>query len=89
MGKWKGIVLDRRKGMKVKLYDLETDETEQVNVAAKHPEVVQQIRNAMLESHKPSPFWDKGNKPLYNAKAACAVNNATSVPRAAKQQSAK
>jgi hypothetical protein len=28
MGKWKGIVLARRKGMKIKLYDLDTDEAE-------------------------------------------------------------
>jgi len=81
MGKWKGIVLDRRKGMDVELYDLESDEMEQVNVAAQHPEIVQQIRNAMQESHQPSPFWDKANKPLFNGRAACERNGVTFVPR--------
>jgi hypothetical protein len=44
-------------------------------------EVVDRIRKAMLEAHEPSPFWDKNNKPLYNAKAACELNGVPFVPR--------
>lgn len=81
LGKWKGLVLDRRKGMEIELYDLEADETEEVNVAHQYPEVVEQIRKAMLEAHEPSPFWDKNNKPLYNAQAACDLNGVTPMPK--------
>ena len=84
MGKWKGIVRDRRQGMDIELYDLEADEFEEVNVAALHPEMVECILNAMLESHEPSPFWDKANKPLYHAAAATELNGVEPLPRKSK-----
>jgi len=74
MGKWKGLINNMRSGMNIELYDLEADEGEQTNVAEQYPEVVDQIRKAMLESHEPSPFWDKSFNPMYNAEAACKVN---------------
>jgi arylsulfatase len=89
MGKWKGIVLDRRNGMQIELYDLEADETEEVNVAAQYPEVVEEIRKAMLEAHEPSPFWGKDNQPLYNGPAACELNGVTYVPRVPKKKKAQ
>jgi arylsulfatase A len=73
MGKWKGVVLDRRKGQKIELYDLSVDEGERQNLAGEYPEVVERIRTAMNEAHVPSPYWSKDNKPLYNAAAACKV----------------
>jgi arylsulfatase A len=73
MGKWKGVVLDRRKGQKIELYDLSVDEGEQQDLASEYPEVVERIRTAMNEAHVPSPYWNKDNKPLYNAAAACKV----------------
>jgi len=79
MGKWKGVVKDRRKGQKIELYDLSKDESEQNDVAGQYPEVVEQIRRAMNEAHVPNPFWDKTNRPLYNAKAACEVTGETYV----------
>ncbi|MEC8220224.1 MAG: sulfatase/phosphatase domain-containing protein, partial [Verrucomicrobiota bacterium] len=85
MGKWKGLVQDRRKGMEIELYDLDADEAEERNVAHQYPEVVDQIRKAMLEAHEPSAFWDKNNKPLYNAQAACDLNAVTYVPRLKKK----
>jgi arylsulfatase A-like enzyme len=86
MGKWKGIVLDRRKGMEIELYDLEADETEEVNVAHQYPEVVEAIRKAMLEAHEPNPFWDKGNQPLYNGYDACELNGVSFKPRGGKKK---
>ena len=65
MGHWKGIVKDRRDGMKVELYDLRTDEVEQVDVAEAYPLVVNQIRSIMEAAHEPNPYWDKDNKPLF------------------------
>jgi uncharacterized sulfatase len=86
MGKWKGLVQDRRKGMEIELYDLDADEAEERNLAHQYPEVVDQIRKAMLEAHEPSAFWDKNNKPLYNAQAACDLNAVTYAPRLKKKE---
>jgi len=79
-GKWKGVVVDRRKGMKIELYDVTRDAGEQADVASEYPEVVDRIRKLMISSHVPSPFWDKDNKPLFNAKAACEATSVTYVP---------
>jgi arylsulfatase A len=73
LGNWKGVVTDRRKGI-IELYDLSKDESEMTDLADQYPEIVERIRKAMLESHEPSPFWDKDNKPLYNVEAACKAN---------------
>ncbi len=59
MGNWKGVVVDRREGQTIELYDLTKDESEQTNLADQNPEVVEQIRRMMNESHDPSPLWDK------------------------------
>lgn len=74
MGKWKGIVLDRREGLNIELYDLSLDEFEQDDVSAQFPEVVDRIRRAMLEAHEPNLFWDMNNDPLFNYEAACRLN---------------
>ena len=68
--KWKGVVLDTRKGLKIELYDLSTDQGELKNVAKNHPAIVSKIEQMMRDSHIPNPFWDKANKPLFNAQAA-------------------
>ena len=81
MGKWKGIVLDRRQGMNIELYNLEIDQFEQANVAADYPKIVERIRRAMLESHTPSLLWDISNHPFYNLKVACELSGVTYVPR--------
>ncbi len=86
MGKWKGVVLDRRKGQKVALYDLSTDEGEQTDLADEFPEVVERILKAMNEAHRPNPFWSKDTKPLYNAAAACEVTGEKMVPKKKKQK---
>ena len=80
MGKWKGVVVDRRKGQEIELYDLYADGGEQRNVADEYPEVVERIRNTMNAAHVPSPFWSKDNRPLFNAPAACEATGATYVP---------
>ncbi|MGD7652190.1 MAG: sulfatase-like hydrolase/transferase [Verrucomicrobiales bacterium] len=59
IGKWKGVVVDRRKGQKIELYDLSADGGEQQDVADRYPEVVEGIRKKMNEAHVPSPLWDK------------------------------
>ena len=81
MGKWKGVVLDRRKGQKIELYDLSAEESEQKDLATEFPEVVERIRNAMNAAHEPNPFWSKDNKPLCDAKAACAITGEKFIPK--------
>ncbi len=76
MGKWKGVVVDRRKGQKIELYDLSVDESEQTDLASEYPEVVERIRKAMNEAHTPNPFWSKDNRPLYDSDAARAATGA-------------
>ena len=52
MGKWKGIVMDIRKGNnKMELYDLETDIKEEHNVASEYPEIVKKFHLLMEKSH--------------------------------------
>lgn len=89
MGKWKGVVADRRKGMKIELYDITKDQGEQSDVASEHPEVVDQIRKALIEAHVPNPYWAKDNKPLFNARAACDVNGVKPRPRKKKKNTKK
>ncbi|MBD8489510.1 arylsulfatase [Echinicola sp. CAU 1574] len=55
MGKWKGIRKDIFKdNMEIELYDLEADPQEQDNVAAAHPEIVDQIQEIMKKEHHSS-----------------------------------
>lgn len=70
-GKWKAVVLDRRKGLTIELFDVIADEGEQNNLAQQHPEVVEEIHQMMQDAHVKNPFWDKDFSPLYNADAAC------------------
>lgn len=88
-GKWKGVVADRRGGMKIELYDVTKDEGEQVDVASEHPEIAERIRLIMNKAHVPSPFWDKDNKPLFDAEAACKATGATYVPPKPKRKKEK
>ncbi|MCI0489530.1 MAG: arylsulfatase [Blastocatellia bacterium] len=55
MGRWKAI----RKGIdrRIKLYDLDTDEGENFDLAAQHPDVVELFREMMRESHTESDIW--------------------------------
>lgn len=86
MGKWKGVVQNLRKGQKIELYDLSADEGERKNLADQYPEVVERLRQEMDAAHVPSPFWKRDTKPLYNAKAACAVTGETYVPPVKKKK---
>ncbi|MBX2874017.1 MAG: arylsulfatase [Saprospiraceae bacterium] len=70
-GKWKAVVLDRREGFNIELYDVKADQSEQENVAHLHPKIVEEIRTMMKDAHIKNPFWDKENLPLFNADAAC------------------
>lgn len=81
MGKWKGVVRNRRAGQKVELYDLSADEGEQTDVADQYPEVADRIRKVMNAAHVPSPFWSKDTRPLFNAEAACKVTGEKFVPK--------
>lgn len=74
-GKWKAVVLDRREGLNIELYDVKADQSEQNNVAKQYPEVVNEITTMMKEAHVKNLFWDKDNSPLFNADAACKVNS--------------
>ncbi|MEA3364537.1 MAG: arylsulfatase [Candidatus Hydrogenedentes bacterium] len=58
MGKWKGIRLGA-KG-KLQLYNLEKDTTEENDVAAQFPEVVQKIEKIMMEAVTPHPRYPVG-----------------------------
>jgi arylsulfatase A len=89
MGKWKGVVLDRRKGQKIELYDLSADEGEQQDLASEFPEVAERIRIAMNKAHVLSPYWGRDNKPLYNAEAASKVTGEKFVPKKSKKKKKK
>ncbi len=55
LGKWKGIRKNIFEGnMAIELYDLETDLREQKDVAAQHPEIVQQMEHIMVQEHVPA-----------------------------------
>jgi arylsulfatase A-like enzyme len=59
MGKWKALRLGVRSNPNgpLELYDLETDVGEQRNVAADHPELVEQMAAIMSAEHTPSEIW--------------------------------
>jgi arylsulfatase A-like enzyme len=63
MGKWKGIRQKMiRKGknhdpLKIELFDLSKDESESDDLATKHPDVVNQIRDIMEKEHIPSQYF--------------------------------
>lgn len=73
-GKWKAVVLNRRKTLDIELYNLDTDPGESENIANQHPEIIEEIKNFMNNSHQTNPFWDAGNSPLFNADAAAKAN---------------
>jgi arylsulfatase A-like enzyme len=57
MGPWKGLRLDMQKGnTAIKLFNLESDLKEQVDVAGQNPEVVAQILGIMQKEHRKSEF---------------------------------
>ncbi|MDB5132970.1 MAG: N-acetylgalactosamine-6-sulfatase [Mucilaginibacter sp.] len=52
IGNWKGLRLDMMKGnAKWSLYDLATDKTEQNDVADKHPEIIEKMKNISKKEH--------------------------------------
>ena len=63
MGKWKGVRQKMiRKGknhdpLKIELFDLSKDESESEDLATKHPNVVQQIKEIMEKEHIPSQYF--------------------------------
>jgi arylsulfatase A-like enzyme len=59
MGKWKAVVQRAskkgRKPAKLELFNLEVDPSEQKDVAASHPEIVDRIQRIMKKAHRPLP----------------------------------
>ena len=47
---------------------------ESENIANQHPEIIEEIKNFMNNSHQTNPFWDAENSPLFNADAAAKAN---------------
>ena len=60
-----------REGLNVELYDVEKDGRETRDMAADYPAVVDSIKDMMMRSHQPNPYWDKDNKPLFDLRKAC------------------
>lgn len=55
VGRWKAVRQQLSQGViRTELYDLENDEGEQTNLAAKHPDVVARLERLMQEQHVPS-----------------------------------
>ena len=52
---YKGIFLNLRQEPVFELYDLKIDESEEINIASKHPEIETRMKKIMKESH--SPFY--------------------------------
>jgi arylsulfatase A-like enzyme len=59
MGRWKGVRLNVRRDPDgpIELYDLESDLAEEHDVAADHPEIIEQIRRIMADAHTPSELF--------------------------------
>ena len=60
MGQWKGVRIPMYDG-EIELYDVVSDSSEEHNVAADHPEVVERIAAIMEEAHVPSPIWQRSS----------------------------
>jgi arylsulfatase len=57
LGRWKGIRKNIARGnLKIQLFDLEKNPRETKDLAAKHPRVVDQIRQIMIREHLESPI---------------------------------
>ena len=68
MGKWKGVRQDinrkKKASLELALYDLSTDESESIDLASKHPDIVSKIEEIMKNEHVPSlEFPMKGIDP--------------------------
>ncbi|MCD6331821.1 MAG: arylsulfatase [Bacteroidales bacterium] len=63
MGPWKGIRMNMQKGnLSIQLYNLDEDIREEHDVAAEHPDIVEQIRKIMEKEHQKAAlkrFWIK------------------------------
>jgi arylsulfatase A-like enzyme len=57
MRNWKAIRQPMVTG-EIELYDLSTDVGEQHDIAARHPDIVEQVRAVMAEAHRPSPLFE-------------------------------
>ena len=58
MGRWKGVRTGLRKGdLTVQLYDLDSDASEQRDVASDHPEILEKIIELMDLEHEPSTVF--------------------------------
>ena len=65
MGKWKGYINQIWKGNRdFQLYDLSVDEREQHNVAAEHPEIVDEMLRILREEHTDAEI-KKFNMPVW------------------------
>jgi arylsulfatase A len=68
MGKWKGVRQDinrkKKASLELELFDLSADESESVDLASKHPDIVSKIEEIMLKEHVSSAeFPMKGIDP--------------------------
>ena len=70
LGDWKAVRQGMARGnIDVELYNIATDVSEKHNVAADHPEVVEQLKKLMAEQHQPSelfPLRPFDQPPLHN-----------------------
>ena len=58
VGQWKAIRQNMNRGnLEIELYDLATDPGESTNLAADHPELVQQLASQMEQSRQPSALF--------------------------------
>lgn len=56
LGKWKGLRSPMQNGP-VELYNLERDLSERKNVASEYPDVVERIKEILIEEHTASKHW--------------------------------
>ena len=53
MGKWKAIRENIRDGkLETKLFDLEKDPREQINLAERFPDIIEKIEKIMVDEHE-------------------------------------
>ena len=86
LGDWKGYRLGTKAPLE--LYDLKADPTEQHNLAADHPDIVQKIEAIMAAEHTPSLHYDAPEQSQKDTKKPGKKKKVKSLPEMLNEENA-